>query len=51
MSSHTDRAHVLAAVNRRIIETFSRRTIDALRAIVPVRLALPDITFESDYED
>jgi hypothetical protein len=36
-----DRARVLAAVNRRIIETFSRRTVDALRAMVPVRLALP----------
>jgi hypothetical protein len=41
MSSPPDRARVLAAVNRRIIETFSRRTVDALRAVVPVRLALP----------
>ncbi len=41
MSSPPDRARALAAVNRRIIETFSRRTVDALRAVVPVRLALP----------
>ncbi|MGQ0578188.1 MAG: hypothetical protein ACT4PQ_04670 [Betaproteobacteria bacterium] len=41
MSSPRERARVLAAVNRRIIEAFSRRTIDALRAVMPVRLALP----------
>ena len=41
MSSPPDRARVLAAVNRRIIETFSWRTVAALRAIVPVRLVLP----------
>ena len=38
---HMDRAHVLAALDRRILETFSRRTVDALRAALPVRLALP----------
>lgn len=41
MSTPPERARVLAAVNRRIIETFSWRTVDALRAVVPVRLALP----------
>ncbi len=38
-----DRAHVLAALDRRILETFSRRTVDALRAALPVRLALPHV--------
>lgn len=38
-----DRAHVLAALDRRILETFSRRTVDALRATLPVRLALPHV--------
>ena len=40
---HMDRAHVLAALDRRILETFSRRTVDALRASLPVRLALPHV--------
>jgi hypothetical protein len=43
MSSPLDRARVLSAVNRRIIEIFSRRTVDALRAVLPVRLALPHL--------
>jgi len=38
-----DRAHVLAALDRRILETFSHRTVDALRAALPVRLALPHV--------
>lgn len=41
MSLPADRARVLVAVNRRIIENFSRRTVDALRATIPVRLVLP----------
>ena len=43
MSFSPDRARTLAAVNRRILETFSRRTVDALRAVLPVRLALPHL--------
>jgi len=38
-----DRAHILAVLDRRILETFSRRTVDALRAVLPVRLALPHL--------
>ena len=38
-----DRAHILAVLDRRILETFSRRTVDALRATLPVRLALPHV--------
>ena len=39
-----DRARALAAVNRRILETFSRRTVEALRASLPVaRLVLPHL--------
>jgi hypothetical protein len=34
---------MLSAVNRRIIEIFSRRTVEALRAVLPVRLALPHL--------
>ena len=30
-------------MNRRILEAFSRRTVDALRAVLPVRLALPHL--------
>ena len=43
MSFPPDRARTLAAVNRRILETFSRRTVDALRDMLPVRLALPHL--------
>ena len=32
---------ILAAWNRKILEVYSRRTISALRAILPLRLALP----------
>ena len=35
-----DRARVLAGLNRRILETFSRRSVAALRTHLPVRLAL-----------
>lgn len=35
-----DQARILAAMDRRILEAFSRRTVDALRAVPPVRLAL-----------
>lgn len=39
-----DRARALAAVNRRILETFSRRTVESLRASLPVaRLVLPHL--------
>lgn len=38
-----DRAHILAMLDRRILEAFSRRTVDALRATLPVRLALPHV--------
>ena len=38
-----DRAHILAELDRRILEAFSRRTVDALRAALPVRLALPHV--------
>jgi len=38
-----DRAHILAVLDRRILEAFSRRTVDALRATLPVRLALPHV--------
>ncbi len=38
-----DRAHILAALDRRILEAFSRRTVDTLRATLPVRLALPHV--------
>jgi hypothetical protein len=35
-----DQARTLAVLDRRILEAFSRRTVDALRAVLPVRLAL-----------
>ncbi len=38
-----DRARILAVLDRRILEAFSRRTVDALRAVLPVRLALPHV--------
>jgi len=38
-----DRAHVLAALNRRLLEAYSRRTSDALRAALPLRLVLPQL--------
>jgi hypothetical protein len=38
-----DRARTLAVVDRRILEAFSRRTVDALRAALPVRFALPHL--------
>jgi len=38
-----DRAHILTVLDRRILEAFSRRTVDALRATLPVRLALPHV--------
>lgn len=34
---------VLAAWNRKILEIYSRRTVTALRAVLPLRLALPRI--------
>lgn len=36
-------AQALAAWNRKILEAYSRRTVDALRSILPLRLALPRI--------
>ena len=38
-----DRAAALAALNRHLLEAFSRRTSDALRGILPLRVALPRI--------
>lgn len=38
-----DRAGALAGLNRRLLESFSRRTAGALRAILPLRVALPHI--------
>jgi hypothetical protein len=38
-----DQARILAVLDRRILEAFSRRTIDALRDTLPVRLALPHV--------
>jgi len=38
-----DRVHVLARLNRAILESFSRRTTEALRATLPLRLALPHL--------
>ncbi len=38
-----NRAHILAVLDRRILEAFSRRTVDELRAALPVRLALPHV--------
>jgi hypothetical protein len=36
-----DRVAALARLNRRLLEAYSRRTTDALRASLPLRLALP----------
>jgi hypothetical protein len=38
-----DRPGVLAGLNRKILEAYSRRTIDRLRAALPLRLALPHL--------
>jgi hypothetical protein len=38
-----DRAAALARLNRRMLERFSAGTIDALRAALPMRLALPHL--------
>lgn len=38
-----DAARVLAAVNGRILRAYSRRTTDALRAALPLRMALPHL--------
>ena len=38
-----DRAQILAVLDRRILEAFSRRTVDELRAALPIRLALPHV--------
>ncbi len=38
-----DRAGALAGLNRRLLETFSRRTAGALRQILPLRVALPRV--------
>jgi hypothetical protein len=37
------RAKALARLNGRILHTYSRRTITALRAALPLRLALPHL--------
>jgi len=34
-------AYVLASWNRKILENYSRRTVEALRQVLPLRLALP----------
>lgn len=38
-----DRAGVLAALNRRLLEAYSQRTTAALRAALPLRIALPHL--------
>jgi hypothetical protein len=38
-----DAARVLASANARILRAYSRRTIEALRAALPLRLALPHL--------
>lgn len=38
-----DRVRVLAELDRRILEAYSRRTTQALRAALPLRLALPHL--------
>ena len=38
-----DRPGKLAALNRRILEAYSRRTIAALRTVLPLRVALPHL--------
>lgn len=38
-----DRVRVLAELDRRILETYSRRTTRALRTALPLRLALPHL--------
>lgn len=38
-----DAARVLAAINGRVLRAYSRRTIEALRAALPLRLALPHL--------
>jgi hypothetical protein len=38
-----DRVRVLAELDRRMLETYSRRTIQALKAALPLRLALPPL--------
>ena len=38
-----DRVAALTAFNRRLLEAYSRRTTDALRASLPLRLALPHL--------
>lgn len=38
-----DRPGALAGLNRRILEAYSRRTIDTLRAALPLRVALPHL--------
>lgn len=40
---HMDRSDALALLNRKILEAYSRRTINTLRAVLPLRLALPHI--------
>jgi len=38
-----DRSGALAVLNRKILATYSRRTTDALRAALPLRIALPHL--------
>lgn len=38
-----DRVAALAALDRRMLEAFSRRTTSALRAVLPLRVALPHL--------
>jgi len=38
-----DRVRVLAELDRRLLETYSRRTTQALKAALPLRLALPPL--------
>jgi len=38
-----DRPGALAGLNRRILEAYSRRTVDRLRAALPLRIAMPHL--------
>lgn len=38
-----DRARALAGLNRKLLYEFSRRTIESLRPVLPLRLAIPHI--------
>lgn len=43
MTHRVDAVRVLAAANGRVLRAYSRRTVEALRAALPLRLALPHL--------